>query len=239
MKKIRFIKGLLFVSTLTLAVGCTNLNEEVLDGVKVKSSTGASGSVDTGALLAKTYEGLRDFNGQGGVFTLDEMSTDALAGPTRGGDWDDNGALRQMHTHTWAPDHIEVKSAWNSLLSNVYNCNVIIEQGGTASQIVEARFLRAFYYFNVVDLFGQAPYRPAGSALEDDPKVWTRTEATKCEYLHLLQSPIRSIVILPLMLLGICLCPPHHKREFVRWHVLDVWLPSESQSQLYSLKFHS
>ncbi|MBG6110510.1 hypothetical protein H4V97_002378 [Flavobacterium sp. CG_23.5] len=179
MKKIRFIKGLLFVSTLTLAVGCTNLNEEVLDGVQIKSSTGASGSVNTGALLAKTYEGLRDFNGQGGVFTLDEMSTDALAGPTRGGDWDDNGALRQMHTHTWAPDHIEVKSAWNSLLSNVYNCNVIIEQGGTASQIVEARFLRAFYYYNVVDLFGQAPYRPAGSPLEDDPKVWTRTEATK------------------------------------------------------------
>ena len=25
-----------------------------------------------------------------------------MAGPTRGGDWDDNAALRQIHAHTWA-----------------------------------------------------------------------------------------------------------------------------------------
>ena len=177
MKKMRFIKGLLFVSTLTLAVGCTNLNEEVIDGVK--TSGGAAGAVNTAALLAKTYEGLRDFNGQGGMYALDEMSTDAMVGPTRGGDWDDNAVWRQIHTQTWGPDHNEVKGAWNSLLSNAYNCSVIIENGGTAPQIAQARFLRAFYYYYVVDLFGQAPYRPAGSKIEDDPKVWTRTEATK------------------------------------------------------------
>jgi hypothetical protein len=101
-----------------------------------------------------------------------------MVGPTRGGDWDDNGVWRQIHTQTWAPDHGEVKNAWNSLLSNVYNCNLIIENGGTASQVLQARFLRAWYYYNVVDLFGQAPYRPAGSALTDDPKVWSRAEAT-------------------------------------------------------------
>jgi hypothetical protein len=55
---------------------------------------------------------------------------------------------------------------------------LVIENGGTASQVAEARFLRAWYYYNVVDLFGQAPYRPAGSALTDDPKVWSRAEAT-------------------------------------------------------------
>jgi hypothetical protein len=38
--------------------------------------------------------------------------------------------------------------------------------------------LRAWYYYNVVDLFGQAPYREAGSALTLDPKVWSRSEAT-------------------------------------------------------------
>jgi hypothetical protein len=177
MKNIKIIKGILFVSILTLGVSCTNLDEEVLDGVK--NSGGGSSSVNTAALLQKSYEGLRDFNGQGMMYALDEMSTDAMVGPTRGGDWDDNAVWRQIHTQTWAPDHGEVRGAWNSLLSNVYNCNVVIEQGGTPTQITEARFLRAFYYFNVVDLFGQAPYRPAGSAIEDDPKVWTRAEATK------------------------------------------------------------
>jgi hypothetical protein len=62
-------------------------------------------------------------------------------------------------------------------LSQVYSCNLVVENG-SGSQVTEARFLRAFYYYNVIDLFGQAPYREAGSALTEDPKVWSRAEAT-------------------------------------------------------------
>jgi hypothetical protein len=40
---------------------------------------------------------------------MDEMSTDAMVGPTRGGDWDDAGVWRQLHTHTWAPDHLKLE----------------------------------------------------------------------------------------------------------------------------------
>jgi len=174
--KNNLLKGFLCFSALALTVSCTNLDEEILDGVANNSSAG--GSVNTAATLAAAYNGLRDFNGQGMMYALDEMSTDAMVGPTRGGDWDDNGVWRQIHTQTWAPDHGEVRGAWNSLLSNVYNCNLVIENGGTASEVLQARFLRAFYYYNVVDLFGQAPYRPAGSNLLDDPKVWSRPEAT-------------------------------------------------------------
>ncbi|MFV5694616.1 RagB/SusD family nutrient uptake outer membrane protein [Flavobacterium sp. LB3P122] len=175
MKRNNIIKSILFASTIVLGVSCTNLEEEVLDGVVVGNSAG--GTVNSASLLTKAYEGLREFQGQGQMFALDEMSTDALVGPTRGGDWDDNATWRQIHTHTWAPDHNEVRGAWNSLLSNVYNCNLVVENG-TAAEVLQARFLRAFYYYNVVDLFGQAPYREAGSSLESDPKVWTRQEAT-------------------------------------------------------------
>ncbi len=176
MKRINIIKGILLTSTIALGVSCTNLDEEVLDGVVI-ASTG-SGTVDSGSLLTKAVEGLRDFQTQGQMFALDEMSGDGLVGPTRGGDWDDNAKWRQIHVHTWAPDHAEVKNAWNALLSQVYNCNLVIENG-TGTQITQARFLRAFYYYNVIDLFGQVPYREAGSALTLDPKVWTRTEATE------------------------------------------------------------
>jgi starch-binding outer membrane protein, SusD/RagB family len=176
MKRNNIIKGLLYLGVVSFSIGCTNLDEKILDGVS--NNTSGGGTINTTAVLESAYNGLRDFNGQGGVYALNEMSTDAMVGPTRGGDWDDNGVWRQIHTQTWAPDHGEVKNAWNSLLSNVYNCNLVIENGGTASQVVEARFLRAWYYYNVVDLFGQAPYRPVGSALTDDPKVWSRAEAT-------------------------------------------------------------
>ena len=176
MKRNNIIKGFLYLGIASFSIGCTNLDEKILDGVS--NDTSGGGTINTAALLETAYNGLRDFNGQGGVYALNEMSTDAMVGPTRGGDWDDNGVWRQIHTQTWAPDHGEVRGAWNSLLSNVYNCNLIIENGGTTAQKVEARFLRAWYYYNIVDLFGQAPYRPAGSALTEDPKVWSRSEAT-------------------------------------------------------------
>ena len=175
MKRINIIKGILLSSTIVLGVSCTNLEEEVLDGVTISNTGG--GTVNSASLLVSAYEGLRGFETQGQMFALDEMSSDALAGPTSGGDWDDNGEWRQIHVHTWAPDHVQVRNAWNALLSQVYSCNLIIENG-SGSQITEARFLRAFYYYNVIDLFGQAPYREAGSALTEDPKVWSRVEAT-------------------------------------------------------------
>lgn len=176
MKNNNLIKGFLFVGALALGVSCTNLDEQILDGYSNDAS--GNGTINTAATLQSAYNGLRDFQNQGGVFALGEMSTDALVGPTRGGDWDDNAVWRQIHVHTWAPDHGEVKGSWNSLLSNVYNCNIVIENSTNASEVLQARFLRAYYYYNVIDLFGQAPYREAGSKVEDDPKVWTRAEAT-------------------------------------------------------------
>lgn len=176
MKRINIIKGILLTSTIVLGVSCTNLDEEVLDGVVISNTGG--GTVNATSILNSAYEGLRGFETQGQMFALDEMSTDALVGPTRGGDWDDAATWRQIHVHSWSAEHNEVRNAWNALMSQVYNCNLVIENG-SGSQIPEARFLRAYYYYNVIDLFGQVPYREAGSALTDAPKVWTRTEATE------------------------------------------------------------
>jgi hypothetical protein len=172
MKRYNIIKSVLFVSTLFLGVSCTNLDEEILDG---KDSTN---SIEPKGVLQSAYEGLRNFQGQGQMFTMEEMSTDALVGPTRGGDWDDNGKWRAFHTHEWDATNTEIRDAWNSLLVPIYNCNLVIENG-TPAQVIEARFLKAFYYFNVIDLFGQAPYRELNSSLQDFPKVYTRAEATE------------------------------------------------------------
>ena len=138
------------------------------------------------ATLVSAYEGLRDFNGQGGVYALNEISTDAMVVPTRGGDWDDNGAWRQIHSMNWTSNHWEVKNAWNSLVANMYKCNLIIDNGGTPSEVVQARFLRAWYLYNVIDLFGQAPYfdkevkkpKTSGLFVFSEVKIKSRPEAT-------------------------------------------------------------
>jgi starch-binding outer membrane protein, SusD/RagB family len=112
------------------------------------------------------------------MFALSELSTDAMVGPTRGGDWDDNGAWRQIHAHTWSSVHVQVRNTWNILLSNIYNCNQVIYNNGSAQDVSEARFLRAFYYYNVIDFYGQVPHREKGTDLQADAEVWSRTEAT-------------------------------------------------------------
>lgn len=175
MKRINIIKSILFTGTLVLGVSCTNLDEKILDGY---DSSASSGAVDSDALLQSAREDLRNFQDQGQMFTMDEMTTDALVGPTRGGDWDDNSKWRQFHVHTWTPDNPEIINAWNNLLTSVYKCNQVIDNSKIPAQIAEARFLRAYYYYHVIDLFGMAPYRESGSSLQEESKVWTRKEAT-------------------------------------------------------------
>jgi starch-binding outer membrane protein, SusD/RagB family len=174
MKRLTIIKSIISICTLAITISCTNLDEEVLDGVTLSEG----GALNSTALLQTAYEGLRDFQDQGMTFTMNEMSTDALVGPTRGGDWDDNAKWRQFHVQTWTSDNQEILKAWNSLLKNVYTCTLVVDNSTVASEKNQARFLRAFYYYNVLDLFGQVPYRESGSRLEDDPKVWTRVQAT-------------------------------------------------------------
>ncbi len=175
MKRINLLKFVVCSSIIFTAVGCTDLDEELLDGFV--QSNEEVGSIDIQATLQSAYEGLRGFQSQDLQFALCEISSDALVGPTRGGDWDDNGQWRQLHNHTWAPDHVLIRNTWNNLLTPVYNCNLIIE-GGSGQPVVEARFLRAFYYFYMIDFFGKAPYRLPGSRIEDNPLVWSRAEAT-------------------------------------------------------------
>jgi starch-binding outer membrane protein, SusD/RagB family len=176
MKKINFIKSILFTSTLLLGVSCTKLDEEILDGYN--SDTKSGGTVNSTALLQSAYEDLRSFQEMGQTFTMNEMSGDGLVGPTRGGDWDDNAKWRQFHVHTWGADNGEIIVTWNSILSAVYKCNQVVENSTVANQISQARFLRAFYYYHIIDLFGQTPYREPGSDIEENAKVWTRPVAT-------------------------------------------------------------
>lgn len=172
MKRNNFIKYTLFAGVLALGVGCTNLDERIIDGTDITNA-------DPDAILTSAYNGLRAFQSQEQMFALQEASTDIMMVPTRGGDWDDNGEWRLDHSHNWTATSREGRNSWGALLSSVYNCDLALSITGIAPEKkAQALFLKAFYYYNVVDFFGQAPYREAGSSPDDFPKVWTSAEAT-------------------------------------------------------------
>jgi hypothetical protein len=172
MKKNNFIKYGIFAGALVLGVSCTNLDEQITDATKVENA-------DLGAVLNIAYSGLRQFETQDGIFALQEVSTDFVIVPTRAGDWGDGGAWLEDHFHTWNADSREVNTAWKQMLSSVYNCDLALRTPGISDvQKAQAQFLKAFYYYNAIDLYGQVPYREAGSSNDDFPKVWTSPEAT-------------------------------------------------------------
>ena len=174
----------MFASLLTAAfvvTSCTDLKESVEDGVEFEgaNTSYATSDADPADLLSGAYAAMRGpYQDQARLFCLDEHTTDAVVGPTRGGDWDDNGVWRALHTQTYGPDHGFNKDTWNDMFSAINQCNFVLGASPSAQQGAEARFLRALHYYHVIDLWGSAPVREIGSDPNAAAPVLTRAEAT-------------------------------------------------------------
>ena len=156
-----------------ITISCTKLKED-LNGQLTESQIGGGGSAggNAGALLNGVYNNIRGtFQDQAGVYALWEMTTDELIGPTRGGDWDDNGAWRVLHSHKFDADHIRVTEVFAALGGVMYGTTDLLRFNPTTQQKAEARMLRAFAEFMMLDGWGQVPYREVGESVLNAPKV--------------------------------------------------------------------
>ncbi|MGE5107156.1 MAG: RagB/SusD family nutrient uptake outer membrane protein [Sphingobacteriales bacterium] len=164
---------------LTFLMGsCTKLDEK-LNGELTESQIGGSGTnANVDALLNGVYSSIKGtFQDQAGVYALWEMTTDELIGPTRGGDWDDNGAWRVLHSHKFDADHIRVREVFDALNGVVYGATDLLRFGPSAQQAAEARTLRAMAQFMILDGYDQVPYREPGETTDNPAKVRKGTEA--------------------------------------------------------------
>ena len=152
---------------------CTDLEETLNEDLnKTTAEAYLNANTDVNALLKGCYEGLRlPFQDQSRFWAAESHTTDEQLGPTRGGDWDDNGVWRVMHNHTWTADHSFLSSTFNELLQVVFSTTNVLNFNASAQQKAEARFLRAFIVFSVADGWNQVPYREAGENLLLAPKV--------------------------------------------------------------------
>ncbi|HYF32240.1 MAG TPA: RagB/SusD family nutrient uptake outer membrane protein [Chitinophagaceae bacterium] len=112
---------------------------------------------------------------QSRFWAAQEHTTDEAIGPTRGGDWDDNGVWRVLHSHGWTADHGFLRDTYRELLQAQYASSNVLEFSPSATQAAEARFLRAFSMFLVLDGWNQVPYR---EDLKDFKKLPQTLEGT-------------------------------------------------------------
>jgi len=158
-----------FVAITGMGIGCTNLDETLEDRLTQDQVTAASVS----DLLVELYNSL----GSVGDNILFEHTSDDIIQPTRGGDWDDNGAWRALHQHKWDPEHSTIMGAYQMYTAGLFSAIDLLQYDCTPQQEAEARFIRAMYVFYIVDGWGQVPMRDPGSALSEDPYVMTSSEA--------------------------------------------------------------
>ena len=173
------IYNLLIAALLLGITGCTDLEIEETDS-RFPNLSGEFTGVDAAGSLENLYNSVRSqVQTQENMYGITEVSSDEFLVPTRGTDWGDNGVWRTLHSHTWSTTHNLIKNTWNELNSNVYNASTIIDplSEPTPQQAAEAKFIRAYSMFWLIDLFGQVPFRSPQDGPDVTPSVMTRVEA--------------------------------------------------------------
>lgn len=155
-----------FGGMLVLSTSCTDLSENPYSEVTSKNFNPTGDEI--GSLIAPAYTALRDlWMAYGTNSDLQEESADAWVTPTRPDGWYDGGIFIFMHKHTWDAAHPHVEGVWNTCFRGINSANRVIHQieSGEVSLssdvqesiLAELKALRAYYYFVLLDGWGNVP----------------------------------------------------------------------------------
>jgi len=148
----------LAVALLAASLGCTKLNEQILDESSV---TGLSEKQIADGTIAPVYANLPTIFLHTGLFALQEITTDEAILPYRGGtDWGDNGIYIDLHRHTMNSNTANVRNTWNPLVQSLSRAVSAIsslqanKDPNAARYIAEAKGMYAYYNMMALDLWG-------------------------------------------------------------------------------------
>lgn len=162
------MKKYIIVSLLAafFTVGCTDLDEQVYDKIDANefydSEIGADAALaSVYALIPGNWDGKGLIGADRGYYDLNNMSTDEQVVPHRvTGDWEPDFAW--FHKRMWTPGHGFINNAWNWLYDCVFHANLAVEllenANADAEVVAEAKVLRAFFYYLLMDDFGNVPF---------------------------------------------------------------------------------
>lgn len=165
------MKNILMYSMVTALMlsgaACTNLDEELKDqftqdfdpsnqGVGTKDNVNkAQPSDGLQGAFSKVLDGTAT---NGGFFAVQEGGTDEAVITQKGGDWYDGGLYIRMHHHEYSPQTWAINDAWSQAYGGIFQCNTILaEAGTTAAQKAQLKVLRAYFYWRLMDVFGNIP----------------------------------------------------------------------------------
>jgi hypothetical protein len=157
-------KYLIFFLASLFLISCTKLDESVYDKIPVSEYPETPDQIAN--LSVDAYTKLLPLGDDNGWwFLANELSGDGLAAPTRGADWADGGKWVNVHRHIWTNDDESVNRMWSAFWTGITTCNQILDlmdqlpqNDALKSKQKEVISLRCFYYYLLIDNYGDAPY---------------------------------------------------------------------------------
>lgn len=154
-------------------------------GIAVSGISGASSSY-VGGLDSGTSAYLRT------IFNLSELPSDELT-------WiwpnDEGGSIGDLVACTWSSSNTIVYGAYYRLLGHIAICNQFLANTAddtdaeTIEMRAEARVLRAYSYYNMIDLFGQSSFITEEAEVGEEPR-----QASRLEVFNFIEQELKEIV---------------------------------------------
>lgn len=215
MKKI--IKYTVISACAVIGTSCTNLDEQ-LKGSFTESFTpsnpgvGIKNNVNKGQPndgLQGAFSVLLDRTAtNGGFFAVQEGGTDEAVITQKGGDWFDGGLYIKMHHHEYSPQTWAINDTWKDAYNGIFQCNTLLADAAkpvNAAQAAQLRTLRAYYYWRLLDTFGNVKIYTV-------PKVDVK-QSTRLEVYNFIESEL--LAVIPTL--------PTSKQEYGRLNVYGAY----------------
>ncbi len=185
-KSILLVKAIIVVMLIAaFNQSCTDLDEELYGEVTPDNFFNSEEEIL--AALGAAYTQFGNW-ASGDPLTLQTVTTDEMTVPTRGADWDDGGEWRRTHLHSWTREDGYFNGGWNFGFGGVNTANrlifqfeVLVEDGAmeaaeAAAFIAELRVIRGFFYWQLIDMFGNVPLVTDFETAEALPATVPRAE---------------------------------------------------------------
>jgi hypothetical protein len=157
---LRSIKSLLVGGLVAMTMGsCWELEQEVLSGITQEELQQNVTPELIEVLKQSAYSAVvTNWGGHGGLYSIIEVSSDELAIPQKGADWEDGGIWLRNHRHTWISTDGPYNGAWQYAFRIVGESNLLLQQYPDLADLgAELRVLRALAYLWLIDNFGNVP----------------------------------------------------------------------------------
>jgi len=176
------MKNILTIFILVLILSsCTDLKDQYYD--RLPGDKYPENALQIALLPAPVYDPMRGFIDNAGWWFCQELPSDEMVCPTRNTDWDDGGKWRALHQHDWTNTTEAISNMWDPMYQGIGQANKLVELLETYPQetpvlasIAQVKIMRAFYYYILMDNYGNVPYVTSFANAEPKPSKTPRAQ---------------------------------------------------------------